>query len=81
MGTESMKTDQTHVVAKNDAICVNISVSLLDVSSKPGVSISVTHWPSSSKGEATWTVLVQDWRLLPTGKLDPLTRLTNYAIL
>jgi hypothetical protein len=31
--------NETHVVAKNDAIWVNISVSLLVVLSKPGVSI------------------------------------------
>ena len=55
-------------------------MSLLVVSSNPGVSIKVTTRPSRLNGCATWTMLVQDLSPLPMCKFDPLARLMNYAV-
>jgi hypothetical protein len=55
-----------------------MSASLLSVSSKPGVSISVTCRPSSSKGNASCTTLVHERKPLPILKFEPLTRVRNY---
>lgn len=68
---------RTYVEAKNALINFKISVSLLLVSSKPGVSIKVTQRPSNSKGSDKATVSVHECKLLPTRRLEPLSRLIN----
>ena len=67
----------TYEVARKAAIILRTSVSLLVVSSNPGVSIKTTRRPSKLKAPATWTVFVQDRSPLLTPRLDPLTRLIN----
>jgi hypothetical protein len=54
-----------------------MSVSLLVVSSNPGVSMRMIERPSISKGTAICTMFVQDLRPLPTRRFEPLTRLMN----
>src|SRR5258706_13238327 len=54
-----------------------ISVSLLVVSSNPGVSINVTFRPSNSNGSETWTTFVQELSPFPMRNLDPLARFMN----
>lgn len=56
-----------------------MSVSLLFVSSKPGVSKRVTRRPSMLNGWETWTWSVHDSRPSPTRRLDPLAKLMNYT--
>jgi len=62
----------SYVVAKNAAIIFKISVSLLYVSSKPGVSTSSTRCPSRVNSLASWTSAVQDFRFAPIRRLEPL---------
>ena len=66
-----------HVVAKNAAISFRISVSLLYVSSKPGVSTRSTRWPSRVNSSASWTSAVQDFKFVPMRRLEPLLALMS----
>ncbi len=54
-------------------------MSLLFVSSKPGVSRRVTCRPSRSNTWETWTSSVHDSRPSPTRRLEPLAKFMNYA--
>jgi len=65
-------------VAKKAAIFFKISVSLLVVSSNPGVSMSTTRLPSSVNSFASWTSGVHDSKSIPTRKFERLARLMNY---
>ena len=56
-----------------------ISVSVFSVSSKPGVSMSVTGRPSRSNGGDVCTSAVHERRPSPTGRCEPLMRLMNYS--
>ena len=69
----------TYVLERYAAIMVKISVSLRVVSSNPGVSIRITTRPSTKKGREICTSLVQLSRPRPTGRLDPLAVLINFA--
>ena len=71
----------THVVAKKSAIIFNTSVSLLVVSSNPGVSMSTTRLPSSMNSSASLTSSVHDLRSIPTGRFEQLARLMNWIAL
>ena len=68
-----------HVVAKKAAIIFKTSVSLLEVSSNPGVSMRTTPLPSRVNRSARWTSVVHDSRFIPTRRLERLARLTNWA--
>ena len=68
----------TYVVAKKAAIISKISVSLLEVSSNPGVSTRVTGLPSRAKFSTTWTSAVHDFKPIPTRRSEPLARLINW---
>ena len=78
---------KAYAFAKNEAIIFKISLSLLVVSSKPGVSSNrilhrrkVDDWGNcKSNAWDTWTSAVQERRLEPTGRFEPLARLTNYG--
>ena len=67
----------TYEVARNAAIILKTSVSLLTVSSNPGVSIKTTRRPSKLKTLPGCTLSVQDWSPWLTARLDPLMRLMN----
>ena len=69
--------DQAYVVARNVAISVKISVSLLVVSSKPGVSIRITCRPSMVNSSASCTSVVHDFKPFPTRRLELLAMLMN----
>ena len=71
------RTMFTHVVAKNAAINFKISVSLLMVSSKPGVSMRMTGRLSRTNSFANWTSAVHDSKFLPTRRFEPLAKLIN----
>lgn len=45
--------DLTYVIDRKSAMSLRISASVLTVSSKPGVSMRVTIFPSSRKGDPT----------------------------
>lgn len=66
-----------YAVAKKSAIILKTSVSLLVVSSNPGVSMSTTRLPSSVNSFASWTSSVHDVRFTPTCKFEWLARLMN----
>lgn len=68
----------TYVVFKKAAIIFKTSVSLFNVSSKPGVSMRITLCPSRVNSSASWMSVVQDFRLFPTRRFEPLARLTNW---
>ena len=68
----------TYEVAKKAAIICKISVSLFEVSSKPGVSIRATVLPSRMNSSESLTSAVQDPRPIPTRKVEPLARLMNW---
>ena len=55
-------------------------MSLLYVSSKPGVSMRTIRLSSNSKGLETWTELVHDLSPRPMRKSEPLMRLTNEVL-
>lgn len=59
------------------AIIVSTSVSVFVVSSKPGVSMSVTVRPSRKNGLDVCTVSVHDMSPDPTRSEDPLEILMN----
>jgi hypothetical protein len=61
------------------AIIARTSVSLIVVSSNPGVSINVTRRPSNSNGSVVLTPLVHDSICSPTLRFEPLMRLINYG--
>ena len=75
---ETTNATWTHVVAKKVAIVLKISVSLLEVSSNPGVSMRVTLLPSRVNLSATWTSSVHDSKPVPTRRFEPLARLINW---
>ena len=56
-----------------------ISVSVWSVSSKPGVSMSVTLRPASSNDGEDRTSAVAESKPSPTGRFEPLTRLMNWT--
>jgi hypothetical protein len=58
-----------------------ISESLFAVSSNPGVSTRTTSFPSRRKGDVCSIRSVQDVKLSPMRKFDPLARLINYSVL
>ena len=64
--------------AKNAAISFKISASLFDVSSNPGVSISIVLLPSTVNSSESWTSAVDDSKLIPIRRLEPLARLINW---
>jgi len=68
-----------YVVAKKAAIIFKTSVSLLESSSNPGVSMRMTSLPSRVKRSARWTSVVHDSKFVPTRSLEQLARLTNWA--
>ena len=77
-GSNSRRLYHTYVVSKNEPIDFKISVSLLEVSSNPGVSKRTTFRPSKWNGGATWISLVHDCKPAPTPKSLPLAKLINY---
>jgi len=66
-----------YVVAKNAAISFKMSVSLLYVSSKPGVSTRSTRCPSRVNSLASWTSAVQDLKSDPMRRSEPLPLLMS----
>ena len=54
-----------------------VSVSVLTESSNPGVSMSVTRLPRQVKGDVVCTACVQNIKLDPVLKFEPLMRLIN----
>ena len=69
----------TYEFARKVAMRLRISVSLMSVSSNPGVSIKVMVRPERPNGCEVCTSVVQDLKLSPTWRCDPLTRLMNYT--
>lgn len=67
----------THRIANDCAMEFKISMSLLNVSWNPGVSINITGRPSTVNSSEAWTSSVQDLRSVPTESLDLLARLMN----
>ena len=67
----------SYAVAKKAAIIFKTSVSLLVVSSNPGVSIRITFLPLRVNIFASWTSPVHDSRFVPIRKFEPLAMLTN----
>ena len=67
--------DQAYLVSRDVAINVKISMSLLVVLSKPGVSIRTTCRPSMVKSFAT--SVVDEFNCLPMRRLEPLAILMN----
>jgi len=59
-----------YVVTKKAAIIFKTSVSLLEVSSNPGVSIRTTSLPSRVNRFARWTSVVHDSRFIPTRSFE-----------
>ena len=66
------------MAAKKAAIVCNISVSLFEVSSNPGVSMRTTLRPSRVNPSESWTSAVQDSNPIPTRRFEPLARLINW---
>ena len=66
-----------YAVAKKAAIIFKTSVSLLEVSSNPGVSMRMTPLPSRVNISARWTSAVHDSNFTPTRRLERLARLTS----
>lgn len=71
------QTIDTYNPLRNNAISVRMSESGRDVSSNPGVSIRMTLWPSTSKGDEWPISEVQLRRPCPTLRSDPQTVLIN----
>ena len=69
---------RAYVVAKKAAIIFKTSVSLLEVSSNPGVSMRITFLPSRVNSSASWTSAVHDSKLIPTRRFERLARLINW---
>ena len=67
----------THVVVRNAAINLKISVSLLLVSSNPGVSMRRTGRLSRTNSFASSTSVVQDPNFDSTRRFEPLAKLIN----
>ena len=61
---------RTHAVAKKAAIIFKTSVSLIEVSSNPGVSIRSTLRPSRVNMFESWTSAVHDSKFVPTPNLE-----------
>ena len=57
-----------HLISIQVAMRLRISVSLSSVSSKPGVSTSLTRWPFHSKAPA-WICFVHDSLVWPTSAM------------
>jgi len=76
-----MEPTLSYEVDKKAAILVNMSVSLVVVSSNPGVSINVTERPSNQNGCACATSTVHDTNPLPTRRSEPLATLMNWSML
>jgi hypothetical protein len=67
----------THMVSKNAAINFKNWVSLLLVSSNPGISIRMTCRPSSVNLSTSCTPAVHDSKSLVTRRSEPLAVLMN----
>ena len=67
--------DQAYVLFRYLAININISIFLLVVVSKPGVSIRTTCRPSMVNSSAT--SVVHEFNCFPMRKLEPLAVLMN----
>ena len=68
-----------YAVAKKAAIIFRISVSLFEVSSKPGVSMRITLLPSRMNSSASWTSAVHDSKFIPIRRFERLARLMNWG--
>ena len=77
LSKERVMVRTTYVVDRYTAIIFRISVSETLVSSKPGVSTNVIRRLPSWKLAQVSTLEVHDFRPVPTGRLEPLTRLMN----
>ena len=77
---DNLKKINTYVAVRKSAISSRTSVSVLNVSSKPGVSMSVIVFPSRTNGLDACTFVVHDSRPEPTGKFELLRRFVNYSL-
>ena len=68
-----------HVVAKKAVMSFKISVSLIEASSNPGVSIRITTRSSTVNSTVGCTSAVHESKSFPTCRFEPLARLINWS--
>ena len=67
-----------YMVARKEPIFFKIPVSILEVSSNPGVSMRITDLPLRANPSATWTSTVHASNPIPIGRFESLARLINW---
>ena len=68
----------TYLASKKALTFSKISVSVVEVSSNPGVSMRVIVLPSRMNSSESWTWSVHDSKPVPTRRFEPLARLINW---
>ena len=69
-----------YVVAKKRTIVSKISVSVVESSSNPGVSMRVTVLPSRMNSSDNWASVVHGSESVASGRSEPLARLINWRL-